>query len=369
MVFGNITKASDFNPLNDILKCENPTWEMYDKHWFMTTIKKFIITLSILVVVTVFFGSHIYAQAERDLCGGTGGNGEIVSVGSNTFSLNLNDDGKKGGGKLIVNLADRATIETPTGNISASDLKIGDRVTLVGDNHRDGTFTAEAVVVCSAAQVAPTTARNKNPERYEKVSGILNTVIILLAGLFWVGIVTFLWLKRKKRLIYIVFFTIFYIYLYKVFDYTLLEFQSLIFLQYFVPNLMLNGYKDGTNVNLIPLATLKLEDLNTSFLNILMMIPFGFGLPFITNFRMKKVVAIGLLLSIIIELLQLITGFMANTTFRVADINDLIFNTTGVAIGYIVFIPFIRSYRHIFRNWKASNSFLRYIGERPQIDE
>src|SRR5581483_10186473 len=182
--------------------------------------------------------------------GCTHGNGQIVSVGSNTFTLKLNNGGEKGGGNLIVNLTDHTTIETPTGYASASNLKKGDRVTLVGDNHRDGTFTADTVVVCSGTyengtkengtnQANPITVRNKNPEEYEKVSGTINTVTILLVGLIWLGISAFLLLPKKKGLVYVLFFTIFYIYLYKVLDYTLLQFQSLLLLQHFVPNLML----------------------------------------------------------------------------------------------------------------------------------
>lgn len=97
--------------------------------------------------------------------------------------------------------------------------------------------------------------------------------------------------------------------------------------------------------------------------------PFGFGLPFITSFRMKKVVISGLLLSIVIESLQLVTGFTANTTFRVADINDLIFNTLGVAIGYMIFVGFVRTFRNISYNWKISaNPIMRYIADRPQVE-
>jgi glycopeptide antibiotics resistance protein len=166
------------------------------------------------------------------------------------------------------------------------------------------------------------------------------------------------------------FFTIFYIYLYKVLDYTLLQFQSLLLLQHFVPDLRLNGVPVGRTVNLIPLATLTLEDVKTSLLNILMMLPFGFGLPFITNFRMIKTVAIGAFFSIIIEFLQLVTGLLANATFRVADINDLIFNTLGIAIGYMLFVGFARIYRHLLRNRGMSiNPVLRYIAELPQIDK
>jgi glycopeptide antibiotics resistance protein len=84
---------------------------------------------------------------------------------------------------------------------------------------------------------------------------------------------------------------------------------------------------------------------------------------------MRQVVVIGALFSIVIEVLQLITGWMAKITFRIADINDVIFNTLGVAIGYILFVGFVRLYHHISHNWESSaNPVLRYIAERPQID-
>jgi glycopeptide antibiotics resistance protein len=166
---------------------------------------------------------------------------------------------------------------------------------------------------------------------------------------------------------YWIFFTIFSIYILKVLDYTLFQFQSLILLKYFMPNLMLNGQAAGESINLIPLITLNLEDLKTSLLNILLMIPFGFGLPLITNFRMKKIVVIGMLFSIFIELLQLTTGLLAKITFRIADINDVIFNTLGVAIGYILFVGFMRIFHHITHNREISkNPILKYINDRPQ---
>lgn len=332
-----------------------------------------IISVVVFSIAFFFTSGTVQAANEADLCGGTGGNGQIVSVEKNTFTLKLNEGGQKGGGNLIVTLRDGGAIETQTGNVSVSELKIGDRITLVGDNNRDGTFTADAVVVCSTSQETKTgertsiTVRN-NDDNYEKVNGTINIVTFLIVGLVWVFISAFL-LKRKKGFVYVLFFTIFYIYLYKVLDYTLLQFQSLLLLQHFLPNLMLSGVEEGKNVNLIPLISLTFEDVQTSLLNILMMTPFGFGLPFITNFRFKWTVISGLLLSITIEFLQLITGFMANTTFRVADINDLVFNTIGVAIGYMLFVGFVRNYRNLSRNWKRSNPILKYIAERPQVDK
>lgn len=304
-----------------------------------------------------------------DLCSGTGGTGQIVSTENNTFVIKRED-----GRNQFVNLTGQATIKTSTGSASASDLKIGYRVTLVGDPNPDGSFTADTVVVCAgtgpetqSGQNKVTDVNNLNAMGFETYF-YLSTV--LLFGLTWLGIVTFLRLKRRKSLVYLLFFTIFYVYLFKVLDYTLLQFQSLILLKYFMLDLILNGQTDGKGMNLIPLITLTLGDVKTSVLNILLLIPFGFGLPFITNLRMKKIVVIGALFSIVIEFLQLITGFMAKLTFRIADINDVIFNTVGVAIGYILFVGFVCVYRHTSHNWEISaNPLLRYIAERPQIDK
>jgi len=195
----------------------------------------------------------------------------------------------------------------------------------------------------------------------------MDLLTVLLFGLIWIGIVTFL--RWKKSLAYLVFFTIFYVYMVKVLDYTIFQFQSLVLLKLFMPDLILNGQTAGEAVNLIPFLTLTPQDLKTSLLNILLLIPFGFGLPFITSYRMRKIVLIGALFSICIEFMQLITGYMARIAFRIADINDVIFNTVGVAIGYLLFVGFVRIYRHMSQQWKVSaNPILRYIAERPQID-
>src|SRR5688572_14798356 len=163
---------------------------------------------------------------------------------------------------------------------------------------------------------------------------------ILLFGLIWIGIVAFLRLTMKKDLAYLLFFTVFYVYLFKALDYTLFQFQSLLLLRHFTPNLILQGQASGEDMNLVPLLTLTPGDAKTSLLNVLLLIPFGFGLPFITSLRMKKVVMAGALFSVVIELLQLMTGLVAGMTFRVFDIDDVIFNTVGVAVGYVLFVGF-----------------------------
>lgn len=79
-----------------------------------------------------------------DLCGGTGGNGQVISIGNNKFTIERNDGSDQG-----INLAIQAEIKTSTGPASISDLKMGDRVTLVGGPNPDGSFTADTVVVCN----------------------------------------------------------------------------------------------------------------------------------------------------------------------------------------------------------------------------
>ena len=84
--------------------------------------------------------------------------------------------------------------------------------------------------------------------------------------------------------------------------------------------------------NLIPLIDIfssPAEYIKNTILNILLFIPMGFLLPAIwKEYRpIKKTVLMGLLVSVIIELLQIFT-------FRLTDIDDLITNTLGTLLGY-----------------------------------
>lgn len=121
------------------------------------------------------------------------------------------------------------------------------------------------------------------------------------------------------------------------------------------------------SLNLIPLLTLTDKDVKTSFLNVLLMLPFGFGLPFITNFNMKRVVVVGALFSLFIELMQFLTGLLEHMTFRVADVNDVIFNVVGVMVGYVSFIWFMHLFRRLFPvGAKSANPIVQHITKRSQ---
>ena len=77
-----------------------------------------------------------------DPCNGTGGTGQIVSVGNNTITI-------KGGNGIsqIIKLTDQTTIRNSMGPASKSDLKTGDGITVV----IDGSETATLVLICNTA--------------------------------------------------------------------------------------------------------------------------------------------------------------------------------------------------------------------------
>lgn len=161
------------------------------------------------------------------------------------------------------------------------------------------------------------------------------SITVAVAGVVWIVLAWHLH-RRGRNVVYLALFTVFFVYCFKVLDYTLFQFQSLLLLQHFDPNLILNGVPDGERLNLVPLVALERADIQTSLLNVALMVPFGLGLPFLTGLRWGSVVAAGAL-SVTIELLQLVSGVLGGITFRIADVNDVIFNVTGAALGCLLY--------------------------------
>lgn len=81
--------------------------------------------------------------------------------------------------------------------------------------------------------------------------------------------------------------------------------------------------------NLIPFAGMG-ADLKNCLLNVVLFVPLGFGLPLLwKKYRAgKRTVLFGLLMSLAIEALQVFT-------YRATDVNDVITNTLGTALGYL----------------------------------
>lgn len=76
-----------------------------------------------------------------------------------------------------------------------------------------------------------------------------------------------------------------------------------------------------------------------AWLNILLTVPFGFGLPFVLDVRGRDIVLIGILFSVGIEVAQLLADgfYLALPTWSV-DINDVLLNSLGVVVGYVAFL-------------------------------
>lgn len=158
--------------------------------------------------------------------------------------------------------------------------------------------------------------------------------IWLFFMLIWFVLSMVLKLKYKKDYTYIFFFTIFYVYICNVIKYT----QFPIMVNEFMKEQI--GQQIFTQANWIPLITLRMEDISLSMLNIVLTIPFGFGLPFLIKVNLKKSFVFGLLLSISLEFTQLCVAMLVGFSMRYLDINDIIFNVFGVIIGFFLYKGF-----------------------------
>lgn len=139
--------------------------------------------------------------------------------------------------------------------------------------------------------------------------------IMIVAALVWIILISLLKIKYKKSYTYLIFFTIFFIYLCNVLKYT----QFPIILDEEIKREM--GQNVWRDANFIPFNQ-SLLAIETSLLNILLTIPFGFGISFIPKVNFKKVAILGLLLGVLLESLQLIVALVVGFTFRYVDAND-----------------------------------------------
>jgi glycopeptide antibiotics resistance protein len=154
---------------------------------------------------------------------------------------------------------------------------------------------------------------------------------ILLLG----GVLTVLW-RRKHSLPYLIFFSIFWVYILFGLDKT------------FFP-LQLNGnFVDVmrqaplfSQVNLVPFYFSKYGLSLAGYIvildNILLTVPCGFGLNFLRQLRLKEALWLSMGVGLGIEAMQFVITLILRYPYRVVDINDVILNALGVLIGYALF--------------------------------
>ena len=105
-----------------------------------------------------------------------------------------------------------------------------------------------------------------------------------------------------------------------------------------------------SSINFIPIITI---DLKTFILNIVMLVPFGMYLPLINSKfdSTKKVARMAVIISLSIEILQSIISVTLGNG-RTSDINDIIANTLGAVVGYILINKLMKF--NLFKNILAN---------------
>lgn len=149
----------------------------------------------------------------------------------------------------------------------------------------------------------------------------------------------FILYQKKYNVSYIFFLAIFWIYLTFAID------------AVFFPMAIFGAFADASRqncplpqINLVPFYFGPYPDVKRVFTsnlqNILLTVPFGFGINFIIHHKTRRVAIMSVLLGSAFELLQYILSRVLGYCYRVVDVNDIMCNTIGVLCGYIFFRMF-----------------------------
>lgn len=99
-----------------------------------------------------------------------------------------------------------------------------------------------------------------------------------------------------------------------------------------------NQLADG--INLVPFGGLGEIDGTLSrqlVLNVLLGVPFGFAMPFLGVMSARRVVALGFVFAVSIEVVQLVIDVVYQFGYRTVDVNDVIAIVAGVIVGIGLF--------------------------------
>lgn len=131
--------------------------------------------------------------------------------------------------------------------------------------------------------------------------------------------------KKKDRATFII-NTLMYCYI------AILLFLTLMPILTSIPNISLSSYKPMYLVPFDDLIKSKGPAERQIFLNVLMLVPFGFLLPMIKKQNVVKVTLTTMLMSLTIEVIQPLLN-----TYRISDVTDVITNTIGGVLGYLIY--------------------------------
>lgn len=136
--------------------------------------------------------------------------------------------------------------------------------------------------------------------------------------------------------------------------YLLLVIRWTVFPIFIFPSRAMQGHFMD-NVNLIPFhfgpGMPWVYALPGIVLNTLLTMPIGFVISFITRFRPRDLLWLVAAFGVGIEALQLLISLLLGYAYRSIDVNDVIFNSLGVLLGYGIFRLFAWLYTTLINKW------------------
>jgi len=162
--------------------------------------------------------------------------------------------------------------------------------------------------------------------------------------------------RRRHNLSYLFFFSIFWVYMMLGLDKVFFPFQ-------------INGeYVDVmrqiplmSQINLVPFFgqyPMTAGGLISIINNIVLTMPFGFGLNFIIRLRIKDFIWLAFALGLSFEMTQLIISLVLRYPYRTIDVNDVLMNAAGVLLGYGLFRIFALLYLAITKRFEIKHEGL-----------
>lgn len=119
-------------------------------------------------------------------------------------------------------------------------------------------------------------------------------------------------------------------------------------------------YDEIIRLDEITLNLFDSDGVATYILNIIMCIPFGFLIPLIwPKSRLGETALSGLFFSFMIETSQLLNR-------RNSAVDDLLMNTIGVILGYLIYVLFCRLFKSLLDR-EPKNAFSRFLRQEPQL--
>jgi glycopeptide antibiotics resistance protein len=174
----------------------------------------------------------------------------------------------------------------------------------------------------------------------------------LLIGLVMLCICLVVLWQRKHNLPYLIFFSIFWIYMMVVVSIVIFP----------IAINAANASTSAPRINLIPFysgyCSIPRYCLFNIVGNLLLTTPFGFGLSFLVLVQLRQIPWIAITTGLGFELSQLIVSLIFRTAFRSVDINDAMLNAIGVLVGYALFRGFAWAYLRVAAHFDIQRRWL-----------